>query len=358
MNKQNILNEVLQEASQPVSNNDIATIVNKFSDVPANKLSQFISNPHLNDDFTIDFIKNHEHYIKLSNKSVHLCHNIVEDTNDNDEFFILIHGLGGSLEQFLPLLIILDKLKRKFLAIDLLGFGKSEELDQYTMSSTIESINEILSIVVPQGKKILNIIGHSMGCYLALQFFNKFNTNFIFSKLILLAPPGPLIKTLSKDNTITQLLLKVLFKWPQFFTFYREWFDQSKGLESSGIKSFFHDDSTMDPKDQYIRQYWKLFQFRNNITIKSRSLIGYLLGWESVNWEKINSALQDSNCKIFIICGDADNVTKIEVSKELYNSFDDKSKVNFSIIENCSHNICLDSLRQISQNFIDIIIQD
>lgn len=361
MDKQNIINKVLHDSIQVVSNDDIDNIVNKFVNIPAKQLSQFIKNSELDNHFTIKFINKHEHFINPSDKSVHICHNMKENTDTSDEIYILIHGLGGSLEQFLPLFLILDQLNKPFLAMDLPGFGKSDELNTYTMSDTVKHIDQILSQLTSETslqKKNLNILGHSMGCYLTLHFLNEFNDKYNFNKLILLAPPGPDVDTLAKDKRLTQLTLRFLFKWPQFFTFYREWFDQSKGLESSGIKSFFHDDTLNDVNKREtlsIRKYWKLFQYRNNINIKSRSIIGYLLGWESIDWTTLNVSLKNQDCQIYIVCGDKDTVTKLEVGEQLRQSFADKSKVNFITIKDCSHNICLDAMEEISDKFLDFI---
>ncbi|KAL1596643.1 hypothetical protein SLS60_009291 [Paraconiothyrium brasiliense] len=84
---------------------------------------------------------------------------------------VFIHGLGGSIAQFNPILISLSNLA-SCLAIDLPGCGRSSFAPTAWEAYTTEALVQLLAVVIEahrdrDGGQQVVLIGHSMGCSLA-----------------------------------------------------------------------------------------------------------------------------------------------------------------------------------------------
>ncbi|CCE65513.1 hypothetical protein TPHA_0L01600 [Tetrapisispora phaffii CBS 4417] len=322
-------------------------------------------------NFQLKFIKEHEQYLDVSNDdkglsgSVRICHNLKEQSSI-DEIYIFIHGLGGSLEQFLPLLKLTDLSNKSFIAVDLPGFGQSEFNDEYnianySMSSIIGFLkSQVFSRYLTTNTKII-LTGHSMGCYLALHFYQQYKTEYQIQKIVLLAPPNPHETRLDKSNYSTRFIIRTMFSWSWIFDFYRKRFDQSKGLQSSGIKSFFHDISFDIIPENVQNIYLRLLQFSHNIQIKSKSLMGYLYGWDPIDWNKIvKLANEDTNLEsVIALCGVNDMITPLEYSRTIINKFKNSNLqiVGTIEIEDCSHNLSFDNPTKVATAFYDNVLK-
>lgn len=376
IDKDDIIKKATDLKREPVSNYPLSDIVYKFEGIPDNKLAGAVLDTDNTDHFKLNFINQYQDFIYLNaSKKVRICHNLSERsaTTNLNVLYIYLHGLGGSLDQFLPLLKLTELYHLPFLAIDLFGFGQSDELDQYNMFDIVEQLHDIIKKVltrfqVDNDLTTLHLIGHSMGCYLSLHFLTKYINQWSISNITLLAPPPPNVIHLNKGKVLTQTVLQVLYKFPWVFTFYREWFDQNKGLHSSGINKFFHqldlkveESQAENVDDNLSSRYLRLFQFYNNIQIKSRTILGYLLGWEPLDWKQINEIVNKFNVKVTIFCGDLDVVTEINECavkiKESFTTMSNEQQVELIVIPNCAHNITFDASRQICKLFADKFFQ-
>lgn len=358
MDNTEIIDKACNVENEILSHRELLDIVHKFEGVEDRRLAIEILNPNNSGDFTLRFIKDHQEFIECGeDKKVRVCHNLSRsNSNTFKDIYIYLPGLGGSLDQFLPLMKLCDLNNKLFLAVDMFGFGQSDELDKYPMIDIVEQLNDLIVQMLVKhnitGTETINIIGHSMGCYLSLHLFTRFNKKWPISHLILLAPPAPTITSLAKDNKLAQWTLKALYNVPWLVTFYREWFDQSKGLNSSGIQNFFHQAGLNDDNDKenVSLRYLKLFQFHNNVQIKSRSLLGYLLGWDPLDWTQINQTMKDIQTKVTIVSGELDKVTDTKCANSVKESFEEN--VELITIPNCAHNITLDASKQICEIFV------
>ncbi|SMN19611.1 similar to Saccharomyces cerevisiae YBR204C LDH1 Serine hydrolase [Maudiozyma saulgeensis] len=357
--------DIIQEAcslgGQPMSNKGIKDIVDSCTDGP--QLASQVATS--SNDFRTKFIVEHESYMTIRSTKIRVSHNLsrIFDTNEDDVIIdYFIHGLGGNLEQFEPLLRLDDLCDRYFIAIDLPGFGKSEEYNDYSMNTIVEIAHEILIGILKDNNRYiknckLNIIGHSMGCYISLHYFQKYVDEFKVLSLILLAPPKLYISQLRKGYTLTRLILYALSIFPFAFDYYRTRFDQSKGLKSSGIRDFFHNNSN----DNIDLQYRKLWQYQNNIQIKSKSIVGYLRGWEQVDWKNIEAIIKSQNLKsslkLLVIGGNQDVVTPISDIQKFSDTLPIVDDKKLEIIENCAHNICFDRPEMICEIFLKDVVK-
>ncbi|CCK68057.1 triacylglycerol lipase KNAG_0A03770 [Huiozyma naganishii CBS 8797] len=347
------LNRLVREAcsldGEIASGRTLEDIVSSYEDGPT--LSSQITDPANAGDFRLNFISTHEQYCTVNGIKVRVCHNL--STANGKTLSIFIHGLGGSLDQFFPLLKLLDLSEKYFVAIDLPGFGKSDEHTDYPMIQVVKHIDAVISELLNEARlafDTVRLIGHSMGCYLTLHFMTLFSKKYRIGKVVLLAPPKPEMIELNKDKRLVQVALNVLFRVPWVFSYYRTWFDQRKGLQSSGIQQFFRQSES---EDSITSHYWKLFQFSNNVQIKSRTIVGYLLGWEPLNWEEIRKTIVFNDVSIYIFSGEMDKVTPIDSCKTVRDAFGKDCKVDFIQLPNCAHNICFDSPEQSTKAFLD-----
>ncbi|KAG0664095.1 hypothetical protein C6P45_000709 [Maudiozyma exigua] len=348
---------------QPLSNRSVKDIIESFTDGLG--LAAEVTKSRL--DFRTKFIAEHESYRSIQGTEIRVCHNLQEcQDRDSIEIDCYIHGLGGNLEQFEPLLRLDDISGRYFISMDLPGFGKSQDCTTYDMNIITDTIystwKNIINDTTNDSFDLLNckinIIGHSMGCYIALHLFQKLSQEEPdINSLILMAPPKINIPQLRKGYTLTQFGLYTLSLFPAIFDYYRTKFDQSKGLQSSGIRDFFHND---DPNDINLL-YRKLWQYQNNIQIKSRSIIGYLRNWEPLNWDVINetvSMYRDSHrLRIMILGGDGDHITPYEGVQQFFNAFTDNKDNRLECLKDCGHNICFDAPEEICSIFQNDIFQ-
>ncbi|QLQ79477.1 hypothetical protein HG537_0C01240 [Torulaspora globosa] len=338
---------------QPVSGRSLGAIVEFYQD--GSYLAESMKRSQADRDFKTKFIEDNEAYVQFGGVDryfLRVCHNI-RSSDRCDEVFLFIHGLGGNLEQFEPLLRLLDETGKRFLALDLPGFGKSDEWNSYCMYDVVEAIRQAVDKIVKsrvQGK--LTIVGHSMGCYLSVHYYLKYHQD--VNRLVLLAPPKPNVDYLAKSRYWIQIGLHTGLKFPWLFDIYRERFDQCRGLKSSGIRQFFHREGGL------MGSYRKLWQFHNNVQIKSRSIFGYFLGWREIDWNKLNETLAKAGAQtsLVIMCGDQDEITPVQYSSDASDLLPDANSKKLIIIKNCGHNLCFDYPEMVLKEFYENVLSE
>ncbi|BAO38363.1 putative peroxisomal lipase YBR204C [Kluyveromyces marxianus] len=306
----------------PLSGIPTDKVVEKYNGNNHKLNEQVLSNAK---DFHNEIVESHLDVVEvpIKGKSVQIqtCHNIRSEVR-NEKFVLMIHGLGGNLTHFEPLISRFSEDNTPFITLDLPGFGDSGNLDRYDMNDVTSVICELVYKVCHQHQfKSVDIIGHSMGCILAAHVSKKIK--YKCAQLIFLGTPPMENKAL--QNPLVRLILKLLWFFPGIFDFYRVKFDQSKGLDSSGIRKFYYRSGNT---------YGKLYQFYRNIQIKSKTLVGYFLGWHDVQLSELNA-----DVPIHLIHGDKDEVCTLEKLQKwtrLENS-------TLDVIPDCSHNCLLDA---------------
>jgi 3-oxoadipate enol-lactonase len=110
---------------------------------------------------------------------------------------VLVHGAGMSLDQW-KLEGFLDRLstRNKIIAYDCRGHGLSEKPQGYTLE---DHANDVLNLLDYLGIARTNLLGHSMGSYIAQRVAIKEPSR--IAKLLLIAP---------KSNGLTSSLEKIL----------------------------------------------------------------------------------------------------------------------------------------------------
>ena len=166
---------------------------------------------------------------------------------------VFVHGLGGSVSQFTPLLTRLSSCA-SCLAIDLPGCGRSSFAPETWEAYSSDRLLELLESVIAryrQPEQGLVLIGHSMGCSLAASLVSRQssqNGDFHsgvgspYTGLVAICPPAGI-----RDKGRTGLFRALLWIPTPIFNMMRAW-DGRGGLNSAGVSRFVGKEADEDSK--------------------------------------------------------------------------------------------------------------
>lgn len=232
---------------------------------------------------------------------------------------VFIHGLGGSLAQFHPLLTSLVNVA-PCLGIDLPGCGRSAFSPTSWDAYTPKALAQLLTVVIKQhcdqneGQGAI-LIGHSMGCSLAAlvasatlssQIRPEFNVLAMVAICPQLTPPS--------DQQIA-LFEKLLLVPTPIFNIWRTW-DRRGGAESASVARFVGRDADVEVKKLQVR-----FNEQSRTAVWRRMAWGLLpsrpaskepeRGMPGVDvWASLKLPL-------YLIAGEGDGITKAEQVMEI-----------------------------------------
>lgn len=231
---------------------------------------------------------------------------------------VFIHGLGGSLAQFHPLLTSLVNVA-PCLGVDLPGCGLSEfsptAWNCYTSSALVELLSTIIKEHcdhnVQQG---VILIGHSMGCSLSALLAS--GTSPLRAKhgidilaLIAICPQA----SLPSDQQIATYK-KILRVPTPIFNLWRTW-DRRRGPESAGVARFVGAGADLETK-----------KLQERFNAQSRTAVWRRMAWGALPKLDENAMSRGGlpglevwaglTVPLFLIAGEADGITKpAEVAK-------------------------------------------
>ncbi len=114
----------------------------------------------------------------------------VQSSGEEGDNLIFLHGLAGSNRYWQKQINNLN-VDFQVMAVDLLGFGKSSWPDiEYSIDEHVSAFSETISKALPTTPlkmDKINLVGHSLGALIALQYASENPT--LVNKLILAAPP-------------------------------------------------------------------------------------------------------------------------------------------------------------------------
>ncbi|RMZ79267.1 hypothetical protein DV737_g3488, partial [Chaetothyriales sp. CBS 132003] len=222
---------------------------------------------------------------------------------------VFVHGLGGSLEQFGPLLGSLINVGPCF-GIELPGHGKSafepHDYEAYTVDAFVHLWRTaIASVCREYGHKSVVLLGHSMGCSISALLATQECPDFEVAGMIAICP---------KANPPTQAQTKQFRRFlslPDFVLDTFRFVDKIGGVDSKSVKRFVgeHADVSLRKAQLYFNEQFKT-------PVWKRAAIGCLATYDSQGqphggmpgkdtWSKVETPL-------FLVAGEADSVTKPE----------------------------------------------
>ncbi|KAK6084633.1 dual specificity phosphatase catalytic domain protein [Seiridium cupressi] len=154
---------------------------------------------------------------------------------------VFIHGLGGSVAQFHPLLTSLTN-NASCLAVDLPGCGRFAFVPQDWAAYTTDVLVELLETIIDdyrdkEHNQGVVLIGHSMGTVIAARLANKEGPHVtsLSSHVLGIIAICPVAGPPSKATTATFRRLLWIPTW--LFDLFRRW-DQRGGPESASVSRF------------------------------------------------------------------------------------------------------------------------
>lgn len=220
---------------------------------------------------------------------------------------VFIHGLGGSLDQFGPLLGSLVNMAPCF-GIELPGHGVSkfdpEDYEAYTTSAIKVLWRSAIQEVCDQhGHKKVVLIGHSYGCSIAALLATDPRLKLHVAGIIALCPKSA---PPSYGDTIKY---KVFLSLPDSLLDIFRWWDKRGGVDSTSVRRFVGEGAGIDLRKLQLR-YNGAFQ----TPVWKRTAFGALPEYDAMGraiggipgkdvWARIRVPL-------FMIAGEADKVTK------------------------------------------------
>lgn len=224
---------------------------------------------------------------------------------------VFIHGLGGSVAQFHPLLTSLVNLS-SCLAIDLPGCGLSSFEPSSWDAYKTEALAELLAEVIEDyrerdaGQNVV-LIGHSMGCSLAASIASRVSapSNILLDHIVGLVAICPQAAPPSEEQAAT--FRKLLMIPGPIFDLWRAW-DRRGGPDSVSVKRFVGEDATLETRklqvqfnEQSRTPVWRRMASGSLPVYKKGIAHGGLPGKET--WAGID-------VPIFLVAGESDNITK------------------------------------------------
>lgn len=231
---------------------------------------------------------------------------------------VFIHGLGGSLAQFHPLLTSLVNVA-PCLGIDLPGCGLSKfsptSWDHYTPSALAGLLGVVIHEYCHRGNVPgIVLVGHSMGCSLATLLASNASPsklkNIEVLALIAICPKA----TTPNDRQIT--LFKNLLRIPTpLFNLWRTW-DKRGGPESPSVARFVGAEADIETK-----------RLQQRFNTQSRTAVWRRMAWGALPEKKLDGILQGGlpgleiwaalAIPLFLIAGEADGITKVSEIVEI-----------------------------------------
>ena len=246
---------------------------------------------------------------------------------------LLIHGWTACKESFIP---IIDKLKHKYrlIALDLPGYGDSEELKQ---EHSLDNITNFLSDFTTATKlKKVNVFGTSIGATLALKF--ALANNHQVNNLILQAPvfsreqlKGGKIAPKIFLNPVAYPIIKQMAKIKPIRNYYFEGHIKDRLNKKLPRAYNYVDPEYKEQAEVIISQVVNIF--KNHTSNKSVTELGLSL-------LKINTNItKNFTNKTLITWGDKDNMLNIEWGRRLHKQI---LNSEFHPIKNSTHFMMLE----------------
>ncbi|KAI1743586.1 dual specificity phosphatase catalytic domain-containing protein [Xylaria scruposa] len=221
---------------------------------------------------------------------------------------VFIHGLGGSVAQFHPLLTSLSN-SASCLAIDLPGCGRSQfaltSWDAYTTENLTDLIETIISEYIEEDQGVV-LVAHSMGTAIAADIANKKAAHRLVPPLNVMGviaicplsgpPPEAAVRNFRRLLWIPEFI----------FNLWRAW-DRRGGPESASVKRFVGPGGDLEARE-----------LQDRFNSQSRTPVFRRMAWGSlpvyVNGKPTGglfgkSSWADLNVPIFLIGGHHDTVT-------------------------------------------------
>ncbi|KAK5018255.1 hypothetical protein LTR39_001084 [Cryomyces antarcticus] len=192
---------------------------------------------------------------------------------------VFIHGLGGSVAQFHPLLKSLVNIA-PCLALDLPGCGLSRAEPTNWEAYTADALVQLLTVAIERHRDNDNLqpvvlIGHSMGCSLAASLASLTSSNISPASQFVIGLIAICPRSAPPTRKECSRLRMLQYTPPFLFDLYR-WWDRRLGTESSSVTRFVGAGADLETKKLQMR-----FNEQSKTPTFFRMAFGALPDWSS-----------------------------------------------------------------------------
>lgn len=308
---------------------------------------------------------------------------------DSLPLLVFIHGLGGQMSQFEPLLQEFRNCSDIF-TFDLPGFGLSkrpsrsseggihfsslsefsiEDQDKLEKTSdalswedykTDNIVNLIMTVLETKfPKRQIILIGHSMGTHISLQLAKKFPKGRVESLILLTPPKLSSVKPFDKLPIATKTFLNFSSYIPKMFDWYRV-LDRSGGFNSKSVNAYIFNEKNDNEDDNTFK---KLTQYRWNLDTDSETFLKYLKGFQSVTEDEFRGIIDNFNneegttTRILIVGASNDLITPYQTCCDPMAQILKEAGIQYKyeIIDKANHSIFLDQPQILSGIVYDFV---
>jgi len=225
---------------------------------------------------------------------------------------VFIHGLGGCLAQFAPILTSLVNVG-PCLGIDLPGCGRSEFSPQSWPAYTTQALTQLLSVVIKEHleeRQGAVLIAHSMGCSFSVLLASEERYALDILAMVGICPQGT--KPSAKQVSTYKRLLLVP---TPVFDLWRAW-DRWGGPESPSVARFVGHNADIEVKrlQQRFNTQSKTGVWRR---MASGALPTHLDPGQNLNGIPGLDTWARLKVPIFLVGGEADAVTKVDQIQQI-----------------------------------------
>ncbi|KAI8634694.1 hypothetical protein F5Y19DRAFT_485688 [Xylariaceae sp. FL1651] len=221
---------------------------------------------------------------------------------------VFIHGLGGSVAQFHPLLTSLSN-SASCLAIDFPGCGRSQFAPTAWNAYTTENLTDLAETIIDdyrEERQGVVLIAHSMGTAIAARIANKNSTHHLWSPSLVMGVIAICPMSGPPPEAAVRNFRRLLWIPDFIFNLWRAW-DRWGGPESASVKRFVGPGGDLEAR-----------QLQNKFNSQSRTPVFRRMAWGALPVYidgKPSGGLfgsttwADLDIPIFLIGGDYDTVT-------------------------------------------------
>lgn len=231
---------------------------------------------------------------------------------------ILIHGIGGYVEGWLPNFDTLA-IQHQVYAVDLLGHGRTEKpLDvSYTIASLTQFVRDFMAAL---GIKQAHVVGHSLGGAIATRLALTFPT--VVDKLVLVASAG-----LGKEAAIVLRLASVPFLGEMLTR------PSRSGSASSG-KMLVYDPAIMTDEQVELSYQMAALPSAQQAFLKTLRANGNLLGQKKSMYSPNVRGLSSITHAVLVIWGRQDQTLPVMHAEVAAKGL---PNVRVNVLDHCGH---------------------
>ncbi|MDE1727392.1 MAG: alpha/beta hydrolase [Thaumarchaeota archaeon] len=226
------------------------------------------------------------------------------EEGDSENTIILLHGLGGMAERWLPVVPLLSK-KYRVIAVDLIGYGQS---DKPRIDYTPEIFRDfVLGFLETLSLQKVFMIGTSLGGEIVAECAATQNPS--IKKIVMIAPAGIMKKSTPVLDAYTMAALYPTHETVR--TAYQMMMGKNKEVSSQSVENFISNMTRPNAK---------------------MAFLSTLLGMK--NSPIITEKLQKIKIPTLLIWGSEDKMIPVEYSKEFASSI---SNCVLTVMNGCGH---------------------